>query len=106
MGPMAKAIVSTVKPKAKETPSRPMPTFGIAAANTALPHPPRTNQKVPKNSAPYVFIILSFALLIVIPNVLLNRAGQEPYPKACVVSRCRLEQVVRLLHFSLCSLRQ
>jgi hypothetical protein len=28
-----------------------MPTFGKAAARTALPHPPNTNQKVPMNSA-------------------------------------------------------
>ena len=52
MCPMANAIVSTVKPKAKATPNRPIPTLGNAAANTALPHPPNTNQKVPINSAP------------------------------------------------------
>jgi hypothetical protein len=40
-----------VRPKAKETPSNPMPTFGNAAARTALPQPPNTNQKVPRNSA-------------------------------------------------------
>src|SRR5512134_2512958 len=28
-----------------------MPTSGNAAASTALPQPPRTNQKVPRNSA-------------------------------------------------------
>src|SRR4051812_12037873 len=48
---MAYAIVSTVNPNAKLTPSRPMPTFGNAAARTALPHPPKTSQNVPMNSA-------------------------------------------------------
>jgi hypothetical protein len=57
---MAKAMVSTVKPNARDTPRRPMPTFGKAAAKTALPQPPRTNQKVPKNSALYFFIDFSF----------------------------------------------
>ena len=45
---MAKAMVSTVSPNASDTPSRPIPTLGNAAARTALPHPPRTSQKVPK----------------------------------------------------------
>jgi hypothetical protein len=48
---MAYAIVSTVSPKANETPSSPMPTFGKPAASTALPQPPNTNQKVPSTSA-------------------------------------------------------
>src|ERR1700679_377069 len=48
---MAKAMVTTVRPNANETPSRPIPTWGTAAARTALPHPPSTNQKVPINSA-------------------------------------------------------
>src|SRR5262249_53128814 len=52
MCPMANAIVNTVRPKANATPSNPMPTLGNAAASTALPHPPRTSQNVPKNSAP------------------------------------------------------
>lgn len=34
-----------------ETPRRPMPTCGNAAANTALPQPPSTSQNVPRNSA-------------------------------------------------------
>ncbi len=41
----------TVRPKAKETPSSPMPTWGKAAERTALPQPPRVSQKVPRNSA-------------------------------------------------------
>jgi hypothetical protein len=48
---MAKAMVSTVSPKAKDTPNKPIPTFGKAAANTALPQPPKTSQNVPINSA-------------------------------------------------------
>src|ERR1700727_744749 len=49
--PMAKAMVRTVRPKAKATPTKPIPRLGKAAASTALPQPPRTSQKVPKNSA-------------------------------------------------------
>jgi len=48
---MAKAMVSTVRPKARATPTKPMPRLGNAAAKTALPQPPKTSQKVPKNSA-------------------------------------------------------
>ncbi len=48
---MAKAIVRTVRPKAKATPANPMPTEGKPAASTAAPHPPKTSQNVPKNSA-------------------------------------------------------
>jgi hypothetical protein len=54
---MANAIVSTVRPNANETPNKPIPTFGKAAANTALPQPPNTNQNVPKNSAPSRLLI-------------------------------------------------
>src|SRR6187402_2503772 len=56
MWPIEKAIVSTVRPNANETPSRPIPTSGKAAAKTALPHPPRTSQNVPKVSAAYLFM--------------------------------------------------
>src|SRR5208282_553391 len=51
MCPMANAMVSTVKPKARATPTNPMPSVGKPAASTAAPHPPKTSQKVPKNSA-------------------------------------------------------
>src|SRR6478672_114904 len=51
IGPSAYAPDSTVRPNASDTPSRPMPTSGKAAASTALPHPPRTSQKVPIDSA-------------------------------------------------------
>src|SRR6185369_13587840 len=53
---MARAMVSTVSPNASDTPSKPIPTFGNAAANTALPHPPRTSQNVPINSAVHRFV--------------------------------------------------
>src|SRR6202020_2188055 len=48
---MPKAMVTPVRPNANETPSKPIPTWGKAAARTALPPPPSTNQKVPINSA-------------------------------------------------------
>src|SRR5437016_5954940 len=48
-------MVSTVRPKASETPTRPMPISGNFAASTALPQPPNTSQKVPMNSAPSFF---------------------------------------------------
>src|SRR6478672_7865566 len=44
-------MVRTVRPKASDTPSRPMPTSGKAAASTALPQPPSTSQNVPSSSA-------------------------------------------------------
>ncbi len=44
-------MVTTVKPKASETPSRPIPTPGKAAAITALPQPPKVSQNVPIASA-------------------------------------------------------
>src|SRR5271166_5107235 len=51
MWPMAKAMVSTVRPNARATPANPMPSVGKPAARTAEPQPPKTSQKVPKNSA-------------------------------------------------------
>src|SRR5579862_8702871 len=59
--PMAKAMVRTVSPKAKATPTYPMPRW-TPAARTALPQPPKTSQKVPKNSA-----IARFVRFIVSP---------------------------------------
>ena len=75
---MAKAIVSTVRPNASATPSRPMVILGNAAAKTALPHPPRTSQKVPTNSAPYFYILLFFALLIGVPNCAYMVSARKP----------------------------
>src|SRR3546814_12065414 len=43
---MANAMVNTVRPNARATPSTPIPE----AANTALPQPPNTSQNVPNNS--------------------------------------------------------
>jgi hypothetical protein len=60
---MAYAIVRTVRPKAKETPAKPIPSSGNAAANTALPHPPNTNQNVPTNSAVRRWVMLIVHLL-------------------------------------------
>src|SRR4051812_34680337 len=56
MCPSAYAPVSTVKPNASETPTKPMPRFGNAAARTALPQPPRTSHNVPMNSADNLFV--------------------------------------------------
>src|SRR5215470_8361849 len=44
-------MVRTVSPKASATPANPIPRPGKAAENTAAPHPPKTSQNVPKNSA-------------------------------------------------------
>ena len=45
-------MLSTVSPKASETPSSPIPISGTPAEITALPQPPSTSQNVPMNSAP------------------------------------------------------
>src|SRR5580765_8525128 len=50
IGPNAYAPVTTVRPKASETPRNPIPSAGNAAASTALPQPPKTSQNVPRNS--------------------------------------------------------
>src|ERR1700752_48831 len=60
---MAYAIVRTVRPKAKDTPAKPIPSSGNAAANTALPHPPNINQNVPTNSAVTRWLMLIWHLL-------------------------------------------
>src|ERR1041384_3779283 len=44
-------MVRTVSPNASATPAKPIPSWGNAAASTAAPQPPRTNQAVPMNSA-------------------------------------------------------
>ncbi len=51
MCPKAYAPVNTVRPKAKETPTSPIPTPGTPAAKTAAPQPPRTSHAVPINPA-------------------------------------------------------
>src|ERR1700730_4835539 len=48
-------MVTTVRPKASATPTRPMPISGNLAARTALTQPPKRSQKVPMNSAPSFF---------------------------------------------------
>ncbi len=65
---MAKAMVSTVRPKASETPARPMPTSGNAAASTALPQPPNTSQKVPEHSAARRFDRGMIVLSLIVPG--------------------------------------
>jgi hypothetical protein len=49
--PIVNAIVSNVRPNANATPRRPTPTLGKPAEITAVPHPPKTSQNVPINSA-------------------------------------------------------
>src|SRR5262245_9141812 len=49
-------MVTTLRPNARETPTRPIPTCGKPAAITALPHPANVSQKVPMASAAYFFI--------------------------------------------------
>src|SRR5579875_2960618 len=44
-------MVSSVRPNAKATPRNPIPSSGKAAEIKAAPHPPKTSQKVPRNSA-------------------------------------------------------
>lgn len=66
MCPIAYAMVTTVKPNAIATPTKPIPNSGYAADKTALPHPPRTNHKVPINSATNFFICSSFLVMITI----------------------------------------
>ncbi len=56
MCPIANAIVKTVRPKASDTPNKPIPTSGKVAENTALSQPPSTRQNVPMNSASSFFI--------------------------------------------------
>src|SRR3712207_4876833 len=51
-------MVSTLSPKASDTPSRPMPTSGKAAAITALPQPAKVSQNVPIASARHLCMVL------------------------------------------------
>ena len=56
--PTAYAMVRTVRPKARATPAKAMPMLTGSdlcmtwAAKIAEPQPPKTSQKVPRNSAP------------------------------------------------------
>src|SRR5436305_11347224 len=59
MWPIAYAIVTTLRPKARDTPTRPIPTCGKPAAITALPHPAKVSQNVPINSAAYFWVFIS-----------------------------------------------
>src|SRR5206468_34261 len=52
-------MVTTLNPNASETPTRPIPTCGKAAAITALPHPAKVSQKVPIASAAYFWVFMS-----------------------------------------------
>src|SRR6185295_14775787 len=52
-------MVTTLRPKASDTPTNPMPTCGKPAAITALPHPAKVSQNVPIASAAYFFVVIS-----------------------------------------------
>src|SRR5271155_1936333 len=75
-------MVTTVSPNANETPTRPMPTCGKAAASTALPQPPRTSQKVPMNSAASFLVngMIDSCLLVFfrVPSRHAHSAGKIP----------------------------
>src|SRR5262245_39242460 len=82
-------MVRTVSPNAKETPSRPMPTFGNAAASTALPQPPKTSQNVPRHSAPTLLLRDIDTLLLSghlgrfhQPGIVQNSHLQRPIPRS------------------------
>src|SRR5215475_13269119 len=49
-------MVTTLSPNVRDTPTRPMPTWGKPAAMTALPHPANVSQNVPINSAAYFLV--------------------------------------------------
>ena len=88
---MAKAIVRTVRPKASDTPSSPIPTSGNAAARTALPQPPRTSQNVPINSAPIFLVIVIFVTRhpIEVRAAHAPRAYIDAIGKTCVPDRLK-----------------
>ena len=58
MWPTAYAITTTVSPKARATPSQPTPTSELVVARTAVPQPPKTRTKVPRNSAVSFLLVL------------------------------------------------
>jgi hypothetical protein len=74
---MANAMLSTVNPKARETPTKAIPKFRVVlpevsrnlAASTALPHPPNTSQQVPRISAMSRLARGMFSFLEVVPQL-------------------------------------
>src|SRR6202453_1282884 len=71
-------MVSTVRPKASDTPTKPMPRPGKAAARTALPQPPSTSQRVPMNSAVKRFDMGIEISLFGQATLVANSRGVEP----------------------------
>src|SRR6202030_238298 len=90
--PIAYAMVSSVSPKAKATPVKPIPSLEKPAASTALPHPTKTSQNVPMNSAPtrrdrLIFIYLLYVLLLEVDyRIVCHRVALIP-PKPSVPLR-------------------
>src|SRR6185437_9042788 len=54
-------MVTTLKPKVRATPTKPMPSCGNPAAITALPHPAKVSQNVPIASATYFCAFMTFS---------------------------------------------
>src|SRR4030095_12682984 len=75
-------MVRTLRPKARDTPRRPIPTLGNAAASTALPQPPRTSQKVPMNSATVLFPRDACAMASPVPGASPGVASHHCVPAA------------------------
>src|SRR4051812_4734214 len=74
-------MVSTVRPKASATPSRPIPTSGKLAAMTALPQPAKVSQKVPMPSATHLWMFWLLCRSIVSSLGQANHAVQERLSK-------------------------
>src|ERR1035437_4631100 len=83
IGPNASPPVSTVSPNASATPPKPIPSFGNAAARTALPHPPSTSQNVPMNSA----IRRRESAWVIVPPPFVLRTSRPRCPEADAASR-------------------
>src|SRR5580704_10278242 len=76
-------MVTTVSPNASATPTKPIPSRGKAAANTAAPHPPSTSQAVPMNSATSFRIMIFPTAKLVEPMTGLGQirlTGATPLP--------------------------
>src|SRR5262245_31030556 len=107
MGPNVYAPVSTVSPNASETPRRPIPTPGKVAARTALPHPPRTSQNVPRNSAASFCVIIPPSRIEKPAPVFWLSRPLVPEPAACVdpVHALARQDIKGAAYFGSCALR-
>src|SRR6516164_556161 len=67
-------MVTTLRPNARDTPSRPIPTCGNPAAITALPQPANVSQKVPIASAAYFLV----SIMGVTPDAEISNLWEPP----------------------------